>query len=276
MRLACGDKALDLSGAVVMGVLNVTPDSFSDGGSYLDPERALDRALEMVEEGAAIIDLGGESTRPGALEVSAVDEVRRVIPVLERLVSKMPVPISVDTSKPVVMKAALIAGAGMINDICALSEPGALHELAGSNAAVCLMHMQGRPRDMQLSPCYEDVVTDVCRYLESRVCECIAQGISREQIVLDPGFGFGKSVENNYSLLKHLSVFVDLGMPVLAGMSRKSMIGAVLNVPVVERMVGSVAAALLAVQAGAKIVRVHDVLPTVQALKVWETVQRAG
>lgn len=259
-----------------MGVLNVTPDSFSDGGHWLDPGAALDRAHRMVADGAALIDVGGESTRPGAAEVSEAEERRRVVPLVERLSRELPVPVSVDTSKPAVMRAAIDAGAGMINDIRALSGPGALAVLAASEAAVCLMHMQGEPRTMQLAPAYTDVLGEVRSYLCARADDCLAAGISRERIVVDPGFGFGKTLVHNLTLLRRLDVLVASGWPVLAGLSRKSMIGAVLDAPVEQRTTGSVAAAMLAAMAGAVILRVHDVRETADALKILAAVTAAA
>ncbi len=275
MMLRCADRGLDLSRPRVMGVLNVTPDSFSDGGRWLDPELALERAWAMVEAGAALVDIGGESTRPGAAEVALDEESRRVLPLLERLAPALPVPISVDTRKPELMRRALAAGAGLVNDICALQEPEALAAVATSGAAVCLMHMQGAPRTMQLDPHYGDVVAEVRDFLAARIAACEAAGIARERLLIDPGFGFGKTLAHNLSLLKHLDAFATLGVPLLIGVSRKAMIGAVLDRPVDERMVGSVAAALLAAERGARIVRVHDVAETVQALQILDAVEAA-
>ena len=251
-----------------MGVVNLTPDSFSDGGRYLEPQQALDRALEIEAQGAALIDLGGESTRPGAAPVAAQEELRRVLPVLERLRGRTQAVLSVDTSKPEVMRAAAAAGAGLINDVYALRAPGALDAAAESGCAVCLMHMQGEPRTMQHSPHYTDVIGEVRGFLGERVQACRAAGIANERIVLDPGFGFGKTLEHNLTLLSRLEeVRVD-GLPILAGLSRKSMIGKITGKPAEERVHGSVAAALIAAQHGAAILRVHDVAATVDALKV--------
>lgn len=267
--LDCAGKLLDLREPRVMGVLNVTPDSFSDGGRFLALDASLRKAERMVEEGAAIIDVGGESTRPGARAVDAVVELRRVVPVLEALAGRLPVPLSVDSSKPEVMQAAVEAGAGLINDVRALREPGALESAAACGVPVCLMHMQGEPRTMQQDPSYGDVVEEVRAFLSERVATCEQAGIPRSKLLIDPGFGFGKTLQHNLDLLRDLGQFVDLGLPVLVGLSRKSMIGAILgDVPVERRLQGSVAAALLAAREGASILRVHDVAPTVEALKV--------
>jgi len=268
MRLACGAHSLDLSSPVVMGVLNVTPDSFSDGGSYLDPAAAVDQALRMVAEGAALIDVGGESTRPGANAVSVDEELRRVQPVVAALAQRVGVPISVDTCKPEVMRVVIDLGAGMINDVRALRAPGALEAVVRSKAAVCLMHMQGEPRTMQLEPHYSDVVEEVRAFLQQRAGACLAAGIERDRLVLDPGFGFGKALPHNLSLLRSLDRIVELGMPVLAGLSRKSMIGTILGRPVGERLHGSLALAALAVARGARIIRSHDVAATVDVVKI--------
>lgn len=256
-----------------MGIVNATPDSFSDGGRYLSAPRAVEHALRLLEEGADILDIGGESTRPGAQGVGAAEEIDRVLPVLEGLAG-CGCPLSVDTMKPAVMTAVLAAGADMINDVRALLEPGALDALAASDAAVCLMHMRGQPRTMQASPCYDDVVGEVTAFLAARVAAAEDAGIARVRLVLDPGFGFGKNLEHNLALLRHLDALTALGLPVLAGLSRKSMIGALTGAPVEERMAGSVAAALVAVQKGVRIVRVHDVKATRDALAVLEAVER--
>jgi dihydropteroate synthase len=256
-----------------MGILNITPDSFSDGGDFVSPQAAVARARRMVEEGADIIDVGGESTRPGAQPVTEEAELERVIPVIEAIASELPVVISIDTSKPRVMGEAVAAGAGMINDVMALQEPGALEAACDSGVPVCLMHMQGRPRTMQQDPRYDDVVQEVMTFLRQRVEACIAHGIPLERLVLDPGFGFGKQLVHNLQLLANLSRLQDLGLPLLVGISRKSMIGAILgDAPVDERLYGSLAAAVLAAEQGAAIIRVHDVKPTVQALKVVQAV----
>ena len=268
MLLSCGAHTLDLSSPVVMGVLNVTPDSFSDGGKFLDPEDAVRHARRMAAEGAAIIDVGGESTRPGAAPVEAAEEIARVIPVVGALVATLRVPVSVDTSKPEVMEAALAAGASMINDVMALTVPGALEVVAGSQAAICLMHMQGEPRTMQADPRYEDVVRDVHHFLSQRVRDCETAGMERSRLVIDPGFGFGKTVEHNLRLLAALDDFARDGLPVLAGLSRKSMIGQLTGRRADERLAGSVALAALAVAQGASIVRAHDVAATVDAVRI--------
>jgi dihydropteroate synthase len=266
MYLQCGPHKLDLSRPLVMGVVNVTPDSFSDGGRFLDRSKAVDHARQLVEEGAAILDIGGESTRPGAAEVSVDEEVRRVVPVVEALAGVGAV-ISVDTSKPEVMKAAAAAGAGIINDVRALTLPGALEAAAGSGCAVCLMHMQGDPRTMQQAPSYENVVTEVKAFLLARAQSCRAAGIPAERISLDPGFGFGKTLEHNAALLRELDTFGDTGLPLVVGLSRKSMLGKILGRPVGERLYGSLALAVMAAMKGAHIVRAHDVAATADALK---------
>ena len=269
MQLQLGSARLELSRPLVMGVLNRTPDSFSDGGTYTDFDAALARARAMLEEGADILDLGGESTRPGAAPVPADEEIKRVIPLVERLAGELGARISVDTSKPEVMRAAIRAGAVMINDVYALRQPGALDAVAGSAAAVCLMHMQGEPRTMQHAPHYTDVTTEVGEFLLERAAACSSAGIGRERIVLDPGFGFGKTLEHNLTLLKRLPELVSLGYPLLVGLSRKSMLGTLLGgKPADQRLHISVAAAVTAAVNGASILRVHDVGPTVDALKL--------
>lgn len=272
MRLQCGRHILDLDAPVVMGVLNVTPDSFSDGGDCVGLEAALAHAMQLADEGAAIIDVGGESTRPGAAPVSADEELRRVIPVIGHLARRLPVPVSVDTSKPEVMRAAIAAGASMVNDVRALRCPGALEAVAGTGVAICLMHMQGEPGTMQSAPRYTDVLAEVRDFLRGRVQRCVEAGISVSRLVIDPGFGFGKTLEHNLELLRRLGEFAGLGAPVLAGLSRKSMIGKALGLPVEQRLHASVALALLAVQNGARIVRVHDVGPTAEALRMYTAV----
>ncbi|MFP5350210.1 MAG: dihydropteroate synthase [Gammaproteobacteria bacterium] len=274
--LYCGRRTLDLSRPLVMGILNCTPDSFSDGGVFLARDAALAHARAMVEQGADIIDVGGESTRPGAQPVSTAEEIERVVPVIERLAREIDVPMSIDTSKPEVMRAACAAGASFINDVQALRAPGALAAAADLNVPVCLMHMQGEPRTMQQHPRYANVVVEVCAFLRERAEAALAAGIPRERIVLDPGFGFGKAVEHNLQLLRGLRAVVDLGYPVLVGLSRKSMIGHLLGLPVERRLHASVALALLAVQNGATIVRVHDVGPTVEALRMYRIVSERG
>jgi dihydropteroate synthase len=269
--LRCGDKTLDLSRPIVMGVLNVTPDSFSDGGRFLPLEAAVAHGLRMVEEGAAIIDIGGESTRPGAAPVSVEEELRRVLPVVERLRQATPAVISVDTSKPEVIREAAAAGAGLINDVRALTEPGALEAAAASGSAICVMHMQGDPRTMQRAPSYVDVVKEVKAFLDERVQRCRAAGVSSDRIVVDPGFGFGKNLEHNLELLRRLR---DLQgeWPLLVGLSRKSMVGALTGRSAGERAHGSLALAVIAAINGARIVRTHDVAATVDALKMVDAV----
>jgi dihydropteroate synthase len=250
-----------------MGVVNVTPDSFSDGGRTLDPTAAIDRANALIEEGADILDVGAESSRPGARGVSAEEELSRLMPVLEGL-RECPVPVSVDTAKPEVMRAAIAAGAAMINDIGALRAAGALQAVAASDAGVCLVHMRGEPRTMQQSPSYDDVVAEVGAFLEQRVAAAEGAGIARERIVVDPGFGFGKTAAHNFELLRKLDRIAALGLPVLAGWSRKSTLGAITGRGAGDRLAASLAAALLAVERGARIVRVHDVAATRDALAV--------
>jgi dihydropteroate synthase len=274
--LRCGPYTLDLATPVVMGVLNITPDSFSDGGRFADAEVALRHALRMVEEGAALIDIGGESTRPGARAVDAEEEIRRVVPVIEALAARTRVPISIDTSKPAVMTAAVRAGATLINDVRALREPGALETAAGSGAAICLMHMQGEPRTMQVDPRYVDVVAEVRDFLRERAEACRAAGVANDRLLIDPGIGFGKRLEHNLALLAGLPALIELGWPVLIGVSRKSMLGALLGRAVDERVAGGVAMATAAVLSGASIVRTHDVAPTVDALKVAVALRAAG
>jgi len=256
----------------IMGVLNVTPDSFSDGGQFLDPATAVARARAMVAEGAHIIDVGGESTRPGASPVSAEQEMARVVPVIEALAQELEVAISIDTSKPQVIAAAVHAGASMVNDVRALQEPGALEAAAATDALICLMHMQGQPRTMQANPRYNAVLTDVRDFLLERVQVCIDAGIARERLILDPGFGFGKSLEHNLELLANLDVLQATGLPVLVGVSRKAMIGTITGRDAGERVHGSVAAAVIAAMQGAAIVRVHDVAATADGIKMCEAV----
>jgi dihydropteroate synthase len=259
---------LGLDRPVVMGVLNVTPDSFSDGGKFVRLDDAVARGLQMAEEGAAIIDVGGESTRPGAQPVSLDEELRRVIPVIARLRDRTPAILSVDTSKPEVMHAAAAAGAGMINDVRALRAAGALEAAVMSGCAVCLMHMLGEPRSMQDAPAYADVVAEVREFLGARVEACLAAGMPAERIALDPGFGFGKTVAHNLQLLRHLGELAVHGLPILSGLSRKSMVGALTGRPADERAHGSLALAVIAALNGARILRVHDVAATVDALSV--------
>ena len=268
MQLVLHRSVLDLAQPKVMGVLNVTPDSFSDGGRYAGLDAAVARAERLVEEGAAIVDVGGESTRPGASPVSAEEEIRRVVPVIERLTSRIAVPVSVDTSKPEVMRAAVDAGAQMINDVRALRVPGALAAAAASGVAVCLMHMQGEPDSMQAAPSYEDVIADVRSFLDARVAVCLSAGIPRERICIDPGIGFGKLLEHNLALLAGLSRIGERSLPIVVGVSRKSLVGIITGRPPADRLAGSIAFAALAVTLGANIVRAHDVAATVDAVKV--------
>jgi len=257
-----------------MGILNVTPDSFSDGGHFISAAAALQQARVMVEQGAAIIDVGGESTRPGAAPVSEREELDRVIPVIERLHAELDVIVSVDTSTPAVMREAAAAGAGLINDVRALTRPGALEAAKNSGLALCLMHMQGEPSCMQNAPHYTDVISDVIAWLQQRVKTCIDAGIDPALLTIDPGFGFGKTLQHNLLLLRRLDALEVLGLPVLVGMSRKSMVGAVLDKPVQDRLHGSLALAVMAVQNGARIIRVHDVGPTVEAIRMaWAVMQ---
>ncbi len=265
---------LSLTPPVIMGILNVTPDSFSDGGEFLSVSRALDHARRMLADGAAIIDVGGESTRPGASPVPVEEELARTVPVVRALVEELGAVVSIDTSKPEVMRAAVEAGAELINDVNALRAPGALEAAAESGAAVCLMHMQGTPRDMQHDPRYRDVVAEVRTFLQERASACLAAGIPAESIVLDPGFGFGKRLEHNLALFRHLPDLAALGYPLLVGVSRKSMVGALTGQDDPRhRVYGSVALALLAVQRGASILRVHDVAATREVLACWEAIE---
>ena len=276
MYLQCGSRRLELSSPKVMGVLNVTPDSFSDGGKYLDANLAIERAAQMVSEGAAIIDVGGESTRPGAALVTATEELQRVVPVIEAICSRHDVIVSIDTSKPEVMRAAVAAGAGLINDVRALTEAGAVQAAADSGAAVCLMHMQGQPKNMQLAPTYDDVVADVSDYLRERVQVCVDAGLALEQLMIDPGIGFGKSLEHNLTLLAQLPALHQLKLPLLIGVSRKSLIGAVLGQPVAQRIHGGLALATAAVLAGANIIRTHDVAATCDVVRMAHALRQAG
>jgi len=270
--LVCGSRTLDLSTAVVMGVVNVTPDSFSDAGAFATPRAAIARVEQVVEEGAAIVDIGGESTRPGATPVTVSEEIDRVMPVIERAL-ETPAVVSIDTSRPQVIHAAVRAGVHFINDVRALTLPGALEAAAGSGAAVCVTHMQGSPADMQDNPHYDDVVREVAAYLATRAAACTAAGIGRERIVIDPGFGFGKTVAHNLALLRRIETLVASGLPVLVGLSRKRMIGAVTGRAVGERLAGSVALATIAALYGACIVRAHDVAATVDALRLVAALQ---
>ena len=271
--LDCNGRPLTLDRPRVVGILNVTPDSFSDGGQFASVEAAVAHGLRLAEEGADMLDVGGESTRPGAADVPVEDELKRVIPVIEQLVARTSLPIAIDTSKPEVMRAAVAAGAGMINDVYALRRDGAMDAAAQLRVPICLMHMQGEPRSMQDEPHYEDVVGEVHRFLMDRLFSCEMAGIDRRNVMVDPGFGFGKTLEHNLALLRKLERFADLGSGVYAGLSRKAMIGTLIGrQEPAERAAGSVAAALIAVQRGARMVRVHDVAPTVDALKVWHAV----
>lgn len=264
----CGRYQLDLSVPRVMGIVNVTPDSFSDGGKYESTEKAVEHAMQLVAEGADILDIGGESTRPGATPVRLQDELARVIPVIERLLKIAGVPLSIDTYKPKVMRAAIAAGADIVNDVRALQEPGALEVVAGSEVGVCLMHMQGMPQTMQLDPQYEDVVSEVNAFLAQRLAAAEAAGIAQERVVLDPGFGFGKKTEHNLLLLQQLDKTLAIGRPLLAGLSRKTVLGQITGGDIRVRLHASLAASVIAVMKGARIVRVHDVKATVDALKV--------
>ncbi len=271
MHLHCGSYRLDLSRPLVMGIVNVTPDSFSDGGRHLLRDAAIAHALQLIAEGADILDIGGESSRPGAKIIEVQEELDRVMPVIEGL-RDVGVPLSIDTCKAAVMRATLAAGVHMVNDINALQQPEALAAVVASNAAVCLMHKQGLPKTMQIEPHYDDVVTEVFEFLHSRIRVAEAVGVTRQRIVIDPGFGFGKTLEHNLDLLRNLQKFSELGVPLLAGLSRKAMLGAITGQDVNNRLPASVAVALLAVQRGASIVRVHDVQATCDALKVWNAV----
>jgi dihydropteroate synthase len=276
MFLQCAQHRLDVSSPVVMGVLNVTPDSFSDGGRYAAADRAIEHGMAMLEAGAAIIDVGGESTRPGADEVGEEEEIRRVVPVIEALVLRGRALVSVDTSKSAVIRAAARAGASLINDIRALLEPGALTAVADSNLGVCLMHMQGAPRTMQTNPTYKDVVAEVCEFLRERIDRCVAAGIAIDRIAIDPGIGFGKRMEHNLALLAAVPQLLMLGRPVLVGVSRKSMFSTLLGRAVDDRLAGSLAMATAAALAGAHILRVHDVAETLDAMKVVAALRQSG
>ena len=271
-HLICGERRLSLERARVMGILNVTPDSFSDGGAHASPDAALAHARRLVDEGADIVDVGGESTRPGATPVPLEQELERVIPVIERIRAELDTIVSIDTSRPEVMRAAAAAGAGMINDVRALRAEGALAAAAECALPVCLMHMQGEPPSMQEAPRYDDVVAEVAAFLMERRTACMEAGIASRAVLVDPGFGFGKTLEHNLALLRSLGRFGRIA-PVLAGLSRKGMVGALIGDPRAERVHGSVSAALLAAQRGAAILRVHDVGPTVRALAVLHGVE---
>ena len=275
MKLTTKTKTLDLSSPQIMGILNFTPDSFSDSGQFFQLDKALAQVEIMLQQGASIIDIGGESTRPMAEEVTLEQELERVIPLVEAVRQRFDCWISVDTSKALVMQEAANAGMDLINDMRALREPNALQTAVQLGLPVCIMHMQGQPRTMQLNPHYDDVVADVLKFMQQRTEQCLTSGIKKENLLWDPGFGFGKSVQHNYRLLQQLSVFCEQGYPVLAGISRKSMIGAVLDKTVEQRMVGSVSAALIAAMKGACILRVHDVGETADALKIWQATVNA-
>lgn len=275
MKLYANNKCLDLSVPQIMGILNFTPDSFSDSGQFFSLDKALFQVEKMLEEGATIIDIGGESTRPNADEVSEQEELHRVVPVVKAVRSRFDCWISVDSSKAVVMREAASVGMDLINDIRALQEPNALEAAVKLALPVCIMHMQGQPRTMQTNPHYENVVQDVLVFLQKRTNECLSAGIKKENLIWDMGFGFGKSVQHNYQLLQNLNEFCQNDYPVLAGLSRKSMIGAVLDKPIDQRVIGSAAGALIAAQKGAKILRVHDVAATSDMLKIWQATENA-
>lgn len=273
MIMDCAGKSLDLSRTAIMGVLNVTPDSFSDGGRFIEIDAACRQAQAMLRGGARIIDIGGESTRPGAQPVSEQEEIDRVIPVISRLKQEYDCIISIDTSKPQVMLEAVKSGAGIINDVCALSSEESMRAAARAAVPVCIMHMQGSPRTMQKSPSYSDVLLEVKRFLLDKARQCVDFGIAKSSIIIDPGFGFGKNVHHNVHLLNHLDELCDSGYPVLAGLSRKSMIGHLLGLPVDERLAPSIALAIVAVQKGAKIIRTHDVKQTHDAVRMIEALK---
>jgi dihydropteroate synthase len=274
MIFNCGKFQLDLTTPRVMGIVNVTPDSFSDGGKFSSTNLAIEHALKLAEEGADILDIGGESTRPNATPVSLQEELNRVIPVIEALSKQINIPISIDTYKPAVMQAAISAGASIVNDVRALQEDGALEVVAKTKVGVCLMHMQGTPQTMQQNPHYNDVVNEVKAFLQTRLQASIHAGVSANRILLDPGFGFGKMREHNITLLQNLESFADLGQPLLVGLSRKSVLGQVTGNDVDARLYASIAASVLSAMKGAKILRVHDVKATVEALKVVGAVQK--
>jgi dihydropteroate synthase len=267
-QLRCGGRTLELEAAVVMGVLNVTPDSFSDGGRYLEPDAALLHAERMAEEGATILDVGGESTRPGALGIDPEEELRRVLPVIERIAARLSLLISVDTSSPELMRRAPAAGAHLINDVRALRVPGALEAAAAGKLGICLMHMRGEPADMQRDPHYGDVVAEIRHFLGERTRACVQAGIEPERLCVDPGFGFGKTTVHNLKLLQHLPELAPPGRPLCVGLSRKSLVAALTGRPLRERLAGSVALATVAVLQGARIVRAHDVAATVDAVSI--------
>lgn len=270
MQLTARDRVLDLSLPQVMGILNVTPDSFSDGGNHNNLDKALQHAQSMLSAGATLIDIGGESTRPGAAQVSEQEELDRVVPVVEALAKRFDVWLSLDTSKAAVITESAQAGAHLINDIRSLQEPGALDAAAKTGLPVCLMHMQGQPQSMQQSPHYDDLLADVNQFFEHHIARCVAAGIAKSKLLLDPGFGFGKNLAHNYQLLARLAELHHFELPLLVGMSRKSMVGQLLHVPPQQRVIGSVACAVIAAMQGAQIVRVHDVKETVEAMRIVE------
>lgn len=274
--LRCAQRTLDLSRAHVMGILNVTPDSFSDGGRYNTLEAALQRAIEMHSAGASLIDIGGESTRPGAAKVGVQQELDRVAPLVELIARECDVVVSVDTSSPEVMTETARLGAGLINDVRALQREGALAAATATGLPVCLMHMRGEPQTMQDEPHYADVAAEVAEFLQARVAACVQAGISTDRIILDPGFGFAKNTQHNYELFKRLPELLNLQYPLLVGVSRKSMIGHILNQPVDQRLYGSLALAVMALERGAKILRVHDVEQTMDVLKIFNAVQSSA
>lgn len=267
-----GSFTLDLSQPQIMGILNVTEDSFSDGGLYLDSTKAKIKAQAMIDAGASIIDVGGESTRPGALPVSVKEELQRVIPLIQ-FISRLNIPVSIDTHKAEVMRAAVDAGASLINDVYALQNNGALQTAAQLQVPVCLMHMQGTPQTMQLAPRYDDVVDDIIAFFKSRISTCVAAGVSKDRLIIDPGFGFGKTAEHNFSILNRLDEFKTLDLPLLVGLSRKSMIGSIINKPPKQRLSASLALAVVAWQSGANFIRVHDVGETSDALRMITALQ---
>ena len=276
MLWRCGQRLIDLRRPIVMGILNVTPDSFSDGGRFADPDAAFVRAADLVAQGAAIVDVGGESTRPGAEAVDPEVEIRRVVPVIERIARDLDVAVSIDTSKPAVMAEAVAAGACIVNDVYALRAPGAREFAAAAGVGVCLMHMQGEPRTMQAAPSYVDVVREVAEFLDAERRRCVGAGIAPDAIAVDPGIGFGKRLRDNLDLLRGLPALVALGAPVLVGVSRKSLIGRVLGREPGERLYGGLGLASFAVAAGARIVRTHDVAPTHDAIRMVDAVMQGA
>ena len=274
MKLQAGRHLIDLNAPRVMGIINVTPDSFSDGGRFLSPEDALRQVVKMIDAGVDIVDLGGESTRPGAADTPLQIELDRVLPVLESVVSRFDVPVSVDTSKPEVMQSAVAAGASIINDVYALRRDGAIAAVAALDVPVCLMHMLGTPRSMQEAPEYSDLPGELIEFLAGRVAACVAGGISRDRLLVDPGFGFGKNDRHNLTILAKLGQFAELGLPLLVGLSRKRTLGQLTGKPVNQRVAAGVAAAVIAVMNGAHIVRTHDVAETVDALKVVSAIMK--